>query len=226
MILQMHIIKELMKRSKELIKPYYHKFQRLYKAYRRIGLKCKDFSIVSNNCTGGYVYQYFGIVYNTPTEGLYFTTEDYIKLIKRPKHYFEHEVILIDPHQSVLAKAGKNIYYPVGVIDDIEVYFMHYHKPEEALNKWYRRASRINYNKLFFLLTETELMEDEHLKQFSEIIESYASNNGGCLTLTDYDYKHSLYVPNVPKDKKNGNAAWKPNIIISVLNWKKILNSL
>lgn len=45
-------------------------------------------------------------------------------------------------------------------------------------------------------------MEDEHLKQFSEIIESYASNNGVCLTLTDYDYKHSLYVPNVPKDKK------------------------
>lgn len=58
-------------------------------------------------------------------------------------------------------------------------------------------------------------------KQFSEIIESYASNNGVCLTLTDYNYKHSLYVPNVPKNKKNGNAAWKPNIIISVLNWGK-----
>lgn len=212
--------------GKKVLKPYYHKLQRLCKAYRRIGLQNKDFTIISNNCTGGYVYQHYGIAYNTPTEGLYFTTSDYIRLIERPEYYFTHEVILIDPQTSVLAKAGKNIYYPVGVIDDIEVYFMHYHNPEEALSKWRRRASRMNFHKLFFLLTETELMTEENLRQFSDIIERKGKNNGICLTLRDYHLPHTLYVPNVPRDGNNGNAAWRPEIIISRINWKNIINNL
>lgn len=132
------------------LKPYYHKLQRLLKSFRRIGLNSKDFSIISNNCIGGYVYQYFGVAYNSPTEGLYFTTEDYLKIIKRPEYYFKHRVELIDPQKSVLAKTGKKINHPVGKIDDIEVYFLHYPSSKEALDKWYRRCSRINYKKLFF----------------------------------------------------------------------------
>lgn len=218
--------KELIGVGKKHLKPCYHKLQYLCKAFRRIGLYCNNFSIISNNCTGGYVYQYFGIAYNTPTEGLYFTTSDYLKLIQRPEYYFKHKVKLIEPTQSVLAKAGKDIHYPVGVIDDIEVYFMHYPDPKEALSKWHRRASRINYRKLFFLLTETELMKKEHVKQFSETIEANNKNNGVCLTMSDYHFLHTLYVPNVPKDEENGNASWKPEIIISTLDWKIVLNNL
>ena len=48
-------IKILIGGGKALLKPYYHKIKRLCKAYRRIGLKHKDFTIISNNCTGGYV---------------------------------------------------------------------------------------------------------------------------------------------------------------------------
>ena len=195
------------------------------KFYRRIGLHSKDFSIISNNCTGGYVYQYYGIPYNTPTEGLYFTTSDYIKLMQSPKHYFKQKVRLIDPQQSCLAKEGRNIDHPVGLIDDVEIYFMHYHEPDEALGKWCRRASRINYQKMFFLLTETELMKQGHVQLFSETIEKkgYA---GICLTMNDYNIAHSKFIPNVPLDEDNGNASWKPEIIISSLDWKNILNSL
>ena len=140
-----------MNEIKKLLKPLYHWFVRLSKWKRRIGLKCTDFTIISNNCTGGYVYQYFGVPYKTPTEGLYFTTEDYLKLLERPEYYFKHEVKLIDSQQSTLAKMGRDIHYPVGLIDDVEVYFMHYPDPKEALSKWYRRASRMNFKKLFFL---------------------------------------------------------------------------
>lgn len=209
---------------KEILKPYYHRLQRICKFYRRIGLHNKDFSIISNNCTGGYVYQYYGVAYNTPTEGLYFTTEDYLKIIKRPEFYFKHEVELIPSQESVLAKAGRTIKHPVGKVDDIEIYFLHYPDPDEALGKWYRRCSRINYNKLFFLLTETELMRNGNVQQFSDIIEK--GKNGVCLTMKNYDLPHTLYVANVPKDDNNGNAAWKPQIIISSLNWKRILNNL
>lgn len=208
--------------AKKQLKPFYHRLQRLLKSYRRVGLKCKDFSIISNNCTGGYVYQYYGVAYNTPTEGLYFSTEDYLKIIQRPNYYFKHEVELIDPKESVLAKSGKSINHPVGRIDDVEVYFLHYPDPNEALGKWYRRCSRINYKKLFFLLSETELMKDGHLQKFSQIVDE--GHKGVCLTLKDYKISHTLFVPNVPKD--GGNAAWKPQIILSCLDWKTIINNL
>ena len=219
-----------MNKIKKLIKPIYHWLIRLSKWKRRIGLHCTDFTIISNNCTGGYVYQYFGVPYKTPTEGLYFTTEDYLKLVERPEYYFKQEVKLIDSKESTLAKVGKDIHYPVGLIDDVEVYFMHYPDPKEALSKWYRRASRMNFNKLFFLLTETELAKEEHFTKFSQLIGCKTLNindlGGVCLLLKDRKLPHTLYVPNVPKDETNGNAAWRPDIIINSLDWKKILNNL
>lgn len=215
---------ELLRCTKKRLKPQYHKFKRLLKLYRRLGLKCDDFSIISNNCTGGYVYQYYGVAYRTPTEGLYFTTDDYLKIIQRPEYYFKHDVELIDPQHSVLAKAGKIIKHPVGKIDDIEIYFLHYPDPNDALCKWYRRCSRINYKKLFFLLTETELMRDGNLETFSNIIEN--GNNGVCLTIKKYGTPHTLFIANVPADIENGNAAWTPEIIISAIDWKEVLNRL
>ena len=210
---------------KSFLKPHYHKLVRIAKWWRRIGLDCNDFTIISNNCTGGYVYQYFGISYKTPTEGIYFITSDYIKILERPEYYFKHNVKLIDPKESTLARAGQNITYPVGVIDDVEVYFMHYPNPQEAVEKWKRRASRMNFNKLFFLLTETELMQNGDAERFSSIIKE-RQLNGVCLTLKNYHLPHTLFVPNVPEDEENSNASWTPQIIVSTLDWKKILNNL
>lgn len=86
----------------------------------------------------------------------------------------------------------------------------------------------MNFKKLFFLLTETESCKEEHIAYFSKLIESKKINGGDgiCLMLKDRNIPNSLYVPNVPKGNSNGNAAWKPQIIISSLNWKRILNNL
>ena len=216
---------QLMILVKNILKPYYRKLKVMLKYGRRRGLLSKDFSIVSNNCSSGYVYQYYGITYNTPTEGLYFITKDYIKLIERPEHYFNHDVLLIDPHESKLAQRGKDITYPVGIIDDIEVYFMHYPDPFEAIAKWKRRASRINYKKVFYLLTETELMEDGDLYRFVELMSS-KQLKGVCLTMKDYQLPYTQYIPDVPKDTVSNNVSWTPNIIINSLNWKQIVNTL
>ena len=86
-------------------------------------------------------------------------------------YYFNHKVELIDANESVLAQKGKKITYPVGRIGDVEIYFMHYPDPKEALAKWHRRASRINFEKMFFLLTETELMKIEHINKFVELLD-------------------------------------------------------
>ena len=192
-------------------------------------MRSTDFSIISNNCVGGYIYQHFGISYKSPTEGLYFTTDDYLKLVERPEHYFTHDVVLIDAQDSTLAKQGKNIDYPVGKIDDVEIYFMHYPNPQEALNVWRRRTSRINFQKLFFLLTETTTVNLEQIKEFGRLLNANANTimkKGMCLTLSNYDIPHTTYVPNVPRNKANGFVYWEPEIVMKSIDWTKILNYL
>ena len=48
---------------------------------RRRNLNNVDFTIISNNCWGGICYEYFNMLKNSPTVGLYFYPDDYIKFI-------------------------------------------------------------------------------------------------------------------------------------------------
>ena len=55
--------------------------------FRRIGLHNTDFTIISNNCWGGCVYDQYGLQYRTPTIGLWMGAEDYIKFISDLDRY-------------------------------------------------------------------------------------------------------------------------------------------
>lgn len=132
------------------------KIQTAYKQYkRRRKLSCKDFSIISNNCWAGTaVYQPFGLKYNTPTVGLFIMDEDYIQFIEKINYYITQPLEFIDPRKSKyyfkISNGGKSeIKYPIATLDgDIEIHFLHYNNPKEALAKWQRRVKRINWNKL------------------------------------------------------------------------------
>lgn len=196
----------------------YHKIQ---KRIRRIGLLHTDFSIISKNCAGGYIYQYFGIEYKSPTAGLFFTDDDYLRLISNPRHYFTHTLRFINPQESSMFRLFNKTYeFPIGVIDDIEVYFMHYKSENEALSKWRRRVERVNYDKLYFLLTENEFLNTQQLKTFCEIVHNNY-NRGICLTRKKYNDKYTLFVAEMEH-----HDIWFDHNVINAANWKSIINSL
>lgn len=207
-----------MKKIKNLLRPIYHAIQRNLKFFRRIGFN-KDVCILCNNCSAGFIYQHFGLTYNTPTVGLFFTTEDFVKLCKNPKHYFSLEIEFIDPNNSknynILKDTNKFSKYPVGKIDDIEIYFMHYASNEEAAEKWYRRIKRISYENMFFLLTENEFATEELIKDFCEISPKRAI----CLAFNKYPFENSIFVKQVSEMKEK---SWLPKFIINSNNWKKV----
>lgn len=205
------------------LKELYHRIKDLPKVFRSIGLKTSNFSIISNNCTGGYVYQYFGIPYKTPTEGIGMSVDDYLKLIRNPKYYFSKPLEFISPETTQRYLNGEHFTYPVAQIDDITIYFRHYPTKEEANNKWVRRCGRINYDKLFVLLTESETMLDSHAEVFSKILNE-SNLKGILLTTKDVVNPNVKRVRNVPL--KDGVPQWRPEIIIKSLNWKSIINSL
>ena len=134
---------------------------------RRSELTTKDFSILCNNCWGGFIYQYFGLRYNTPTIGLYFLGRDFVKFAEDIDHYLAQELVFIPWEDSSYYDHLKGTApYPVAKLDDIEIYFMHYRSPEEAAEKWNKRKQRINRDKLLFKLSEREGCTGEDVERF------------------------------------------------------------
>lgn len=144
---------------------------RIIKALRRARLRNPDFSIISNNCWGGVVSQYYNLRKNSPTVGLYFFADDYIKFVYNIRHYVEQPLEFIPVEQSrychILLKNGKKLV--IGRLDDVEIVFLHYKSCQEAKEKWERRCKRINWNNIFIKFSEMNLCTVEHLKKFDEL---------------------------------------------------------
>lgn len=59
--------------------------------------------------------------------------------------------------------------YPIGILDDIKIYFEHYETEEIARTKWEERVSRINYNNLFIMFTDKDGCTLNDLKEFDNL---------------------------------------------------------
>jgi uncharacterized protein (DUF1919 family) len=216
-----------MSKLKEILKPHYHTLQRTIKFFRRIGLKNRGFTIISNNCTAGYVYQYFGLKYRTPTAGLFFEANDYVKLASNPKKYFiGAKLEFINPADSKNLKLYNDSNnwgnYPVAKLIDIEIYFMHYPDQKTAENMWYRRLQRINFENMLFLFTENESFSKSVILEYLKI----NGQNKVCLTNTDYSIENESLIIDKRAAVGGGNFSWTPQIVLSAINWKQVLNEL
>lgn len=96
----------------------------------------KSRTIISNNCTAGYMYHNLGLRFESPTINLFIEPQDYSKMIRDFDKYF-------DPAAEIIEIKGIKD-YPVGEIYGCKVYFMHYPIFEEAVGKWRERCKRIN----------------------------------------------------------------------------------
>lgn len=143
----------------------------IFAPLRRIGVDT-SFSIISNNCWGGHVYRYFGLNYSSPTVGMYFFADDYIRFLKDLKRYLCLQLTIIplkdSKYKDILIRKGQTS-VPIGKLGDVEIVFLHYKTPEEALSKWERRAKRVNYNNLVIKFSEMNLCNDEHLREFDAL---------------------------------------------------------
>lgn len=121
-------------------------------------LKAKDFSLIAQNCIGGIFYHDMRMQFLSPTINLFFKEPDFVKFVSNLKYY-----ISLEPEMRWEEE------YPVGKLDDIEIYFMHYHSCKEAKEIWNKRKSRINYDKILVLATDRNGFTDEVYKVWEEI---------------------------------------------------------
>ncbi|MBE5921850.1 MAG: DUF1919 domain-containing protein [Lachnospiraceae bacterium] len=148
-------------------RPYY-----IRRAWDRKRIRSRDFTIISNNCWAGRTYQYLGMPYLSPTVGLYFFAEDYLRFVSKLHHYLALDLKFIPAEQSKyideLRKKNQTT-VPIGILDDVEIIFLHYHSEEEAREKWERRKQRINYDNMFIKFSKMNLCTEEEMRRFDEL---------------------------------------------------------
>lgn len=144
--------------------------------FRRKQLLHTDFTIISNNCWGGMVYESYALPKASPTVGMFFMADDYIKFVSDLRGWVHAELSFIRPEDSKWKEApevsgdarfGK---YPIGILkkggDSLEIFFLHYQNEQEAKEKWCRRVERINWDKLLVKFNDQNGCSEKNVEAF------------------------------------------------------------
>ncbi len=162
-------------------------------------LKNKNFTIISNNCWAGIFYRNNNLEYLSPTLGLFFMAEDYIKFIYNIKYYINEDLQFINIEDSKYKNYLKKLNYnsPIGRIDDIEIMFLHYSSEKEAKEKWDRRKQRINWDNIIYKFSDQNMCTYEHIKKFDE----FKAKNKILFTTRKYEGINSIQIKEFSKSE-------------------------
>ncbi len=131
-----------------------------YKKLKKIRLKNKDFSIISSNCNGSFIYHDMGLRFLTPTINLSFEMNDFVKFLSDIHLYLNQDII----------ECGDDRFdYPTGMIGDVEIRFNHFQTFDEAKKKWNERKQRINWNNLFIFAIDGDDCTYDSMQRFDKL---------------------------------------------------------
>ena len=83
------------------------------------------------------------MLFRSPFINLYIYPADFLKICSNLREYLSYKVVQVE----------SKLPYPVGLLNDVKLYFVHYHSFEEVYEAWNRRLKRINYNKIFVFVS-------------------------------------------------------------------------
>jgi uncharacterized protein (DUF1919 family) len=109
---------------------------------------------------GGFIYDYFGLKYQTPTIGLFFSASDYLKFLTHLDYYLS-----LDLHQLPPTKECKIN----GCLGDLSIHFAHYSTFDDAKMKWNKRKLRINKNNLLVKFNDQNGFTEEDFISFQNL---------------------------------------------------------
>lgn len=145
----------------------------MHKIYRRIRKYISDkrrkflniyelrnnFSIISCNCLGGLIYHDLNMQFLSPTINLFINTPDFVKFCNNIEYYIACELVEHKDDRD----------YPIGMLDDIQIDFLHYKDFNEAKTCWNKRKKRINYNNIFVIISDRDNYSDDLLSEIDKI---------------------------------------------------------
>ena len=160
-------------------------------------IKNKNLTIISNNCWAGIFYRNNNLEYCSPTLGMFFIAEEYIKFIYEMKKYINADINFITIEESKYCDYLKMIQYDglIAKILDLEICFLHYDNEIEAREKWNRRKQRINWDNILFKFNDQNLCSYDNLKKFDE----FKAKNKICFTSKKYPELNTIQIKKFEK---------------------------
>lgn len=177
-----------------------------------------DISIISTNCFAGRIMQDLGLRYNSPTAGLYFFYPDYIEFLTNLKYYLtDARIEFVKESKYQLGNERyirQNKSYPIGILGgEVEIHFLHYHSEAEAAEKWHRRASRVNFEKLIVIGMQQNLCTQDDIVAF----DSLPFKNKIMFSNLRLDLPSNIYIKEFRKNKEVGDPYKKGHIFYKYL---------
>ena len=171
-------------------------------------LKNDNFSIISQNCTGGVFYHDMGMKFLSPTINLHFKADDFIKFVNNIENYLSQDLDM---------RYGE--FYPVGKLCDIEIYFNHYNTCKEAVEKWNERKKRINFDKMAVIMTDRDEFNQEVFEEFKKVKYPKLLFTGN----ESYKFEDSIYYDEFREEGSIGDILsnkkfYKEDKLISLVN--------
>lgn len=131
-----------------------------FRYVRKQRLKVKDvgFSLVSQNCIGGFLYNNMGLQFNSPTINTLIRGGSFIKFVNDIDKYIAMTPVAAPVEDWVDEK-------PALMLGDISVRCPHSESIDKALGDWKRRAKRFDGRDMRFIATTWDLGENLDLIQ-------------------------------------------------------------
>lgn len=146
-------------------------YRKLYFIAKVQKLRGKEFCVIASNCAGVLPYRFLRRHYNTPTVGLFFFAPDFIRFVKNLHYYLQLDLTFISDSKYEKVEKIQQLHgkYPIGLLNDIEIHFLHYVDNEEAYNKWNRRKKRVNYKNIVIAFTDADECTPDILSEFDTL---------------------------------------------------------
>ena len=195
---------------------------------RKKKLKDTDFTIISNNCWGGMIYESYNLPKESPTVGTFFMANDFVKFVSDLKGYISSELTFIKPEDSKYIDFLKTDvrfgHYPIGKLKDIEIMFLHYHSEPEAKEKWERRCQRINWDRLLIKFNDQNGCTEDDINEFLSLPYEHK------LFFTCHEWnnipKEAITIVHQPKPHDCIRASYEPFGNSKYIDISKVINSL
>ena len=156
----------------KIVKYINKKIDRLYCFVARLRLKNHNFTIISNDCWGGGVYEDLHLPYTTPTVAVGFYGTCYLEFLENFNEVLNGDLFFVteSKYPEINDRRIKNQnFYPIGLIGTIELHFEHNKTKEEALEKWNRRKARINFDNIFIKYSDRNNCTLDLMKRFDKL---------------------------------------------------------
>lgn len=180
-----------------------------YNEKNRKRLANRQISLISSNCNGCVILHDLGLRFDSPFVNLWLFPKDFIKLCERLEYYLGLDIGFTEEEE---------IDYPIGVLDDIKIYFQHYSSNSDAEINWNKRKARINYDNLFIMFSERDGCTYEDLVNFDKL----EFKNKVVFTHKEYpEIVSAVYIPGFEDQNEVGTlTSFK-----SKLSFKRYLDS-